>query len=128
MKKYWCGEVGPTDDFGRKIFKDGSKAMTDRPFDPAKPVQTRDMDAMTLQAEIDGVRFKLRLNADGNPYILKRLMLNEPRSREYWGTVWAEWHKGKPTGIRARAIELMGFVWDNSHDPCRWRRIPRTMR
>jgi hypothetical protein len=70
-------------------------------------------------AEIDGARFKLTLTPEGLPYCLYREVAHRP-GRTRWALVWAEWHKGLPTGIRARAIEAMGFRWDRTPPTCRW--------
>lgn len=75
-----------------------------------------------MKAEIDGVKFQLRLDADGNPYVLKRFKQADSYGRWIWATVWANWHKGLPTGIRKRAIEAMGFTWRRDTSPAHWER------
>ena len=63
--------------------------------------------------EVDNVRFKLTTLAD-QPYTLKRWQQANGIGRWHWGIVWAEWHKGLPTGIRKRAMAALGYEWRNS--------------
>ena len=70
---------------------------------------------MSVRIEIDGREFLVKFNSSWKPYVLKERKWNQPRSRRYWGIVWAEWHKGLPTGIRAKAIEATGFRWNQQN-------------
>ena len=69
-----------------------------------------------LKLDMDGRKYLLRLDAAGEPYLLKQQKHSAGGfgNRVYWGNVWAAWYKGRPTGPRARAIEAMGFVWRQS--------------
>src|SRR3954466_1801607 len=55
---------------------------------------------------VGNMRFMLNLNAQGRPYLLKWYVRNRV-GRWRWSICWAEWHKGKPIGIRRRAIAAM---------------------
>jgi hypothetical protein len=70
-----------------------------------------------MRTQVDGERFSLHLDHDGLPYALKRW--NGVRCYQ----VWAEWHKGLPTGVRKRAIEQMGFKWHSETYPCHWEKV-----
>ena len=81
-----------------------------------------------MMTEIDGAKFKLSLNAAGKPYVLKRWTDGANGSwktgRPHWATVWAEWHKGVPTGLRKRAVAAMGFEWrNNTQADLGWHRL-----
>jgi hypothetical protein len=67
---------------------------------------------MITVTEVDGVKFKLTALGD-KPYVLKRWQRPNGVGRWYWGIVWAEWHKGLPTGIRKRAMAACGYEWRN---------------
>jgi hypothetical protein len=68
----------------------------------------------TIHADIGHNRYRLTLNSAGQPYVLKRYP--DSRLRPRFGIVWAEWHKGLPTGAQRIAIEVMGFVWRNDDE------------
>ena len=75
-----------------------------------------------MKIDFEGERFVLRVDDDGKPYILKRLKWNEARSRQYYGIVWASWHKS-PVPARAvdrRALASVGWTWDRSPPHPRW--------
>lgn len=73
---------------------------------------------MAHQITIEGVRFSLRLDAADKPYVLRQF------KREGWTIVWAEWHKGLPTGLRKRALAALGFEWRNDNpETLGWHRI-----
>jgi hypothetical protein len=76
----------------------------------------------TWYAEVAGDKYRLTLNADGLPYILRRYQRNGDR-RWAWGIVWAPWHRNMPTGPRKQAIADVGFVWDRLAHPPHWRHL-----
>lgn len=65
-----------------------------------------------MQVEIDAGKYHLQLDADGLPYVLKRYKQNEAGNRWYWGIVWANWHKGLPTGARMQVMNALGWQWN----------------
>jgi hypothetical protein len=73
-------------------------------------------DPLWLSTEIEGTQFRLILCAQGKPYILRRRKLSSNGTRHIWSIVWASWHKGLPTGLRARAMKQFGFVWKNDSE------------
>jgi hypothetical protein len=76
-----------------------------------------------LSISIGDTKYRLWINADGKPYILKRYHLHS------WRICWAEWHKGLPTGSRLTAIREMGFEWRNDNpETLGWHPITRVER
>jgi hypothetical protein len=61
-----------------------------------------------LKTEVDGVRFKLSLDATGNPHVLKQWQQNQA-GHWHWAIVWDEWHRTKLQGAKAIALLQMGF-------------------
>ena len=58
-----------------------------------------------LKTEVDGVRFKLSLDAAGTPHLLKQWR-QDYAGRWHWVNVWAA-HEDEPTGAMAIALHQM---------------------
>ena len=59
-----------------------------------------------LRTEVDGVRFKLSLDAAGNPHTLKQWQQN-CTGLWRWAIVWLASRGDKPTGAKAIALHQL---------------------
>jgi hypothetical protein len=63
-----------------------------------------------LKTEVEGMRFKLSLDATGNPHTLKQWQ-QDRAGQWHWAIVWVAWREDKPTGARAIALRQIAILW-----------------